>query len=142
DDELVELVSGVRIVVRDRCRVHLKEDALVLLAEVPYRGSDQVCRDRTRVERTCPSGLELCQFSYRARHGSAAGRAVGHASHRAKTLRVYWIREATETVDSPARARVPQPGLLNPTLARFGPTTRRAQGGSPMRRSIRPKPPP
>jgi hypothetical protein len=44
-------------------------------------------------------------------------------AHRLNTVQVYGIRDATETVDSPARALVPDPGVLAPTLARVGPTT-------------------
>ena len=44
-------------------------------------------------------------------------------AHRLNTVQVYGIRDATETVDSPARALVPDPGVLAPTLARVDPTT-------------------
>jgi hypothetical protein len=47
------------------------------------------------------------------------------ASDWAKTLQVYGIREATETVDSPARAPAPEPKVLDPTLARGDPTEAR-----------------
>jgi hypothetical protein len=44
-------------------------------------------------------------------------------AHRLNTVQVHEIRKATETVDSPARALVPDPGVLAQTLARVGPTT-------------------
>ncbi len=44
-------------------------------------------------------------------------------AHRLNTVQVYGIREATESVDSPARALLPDPGVLAPTLAHVGPTT-------------------
>jgi hypothetical protein len=40
---------------------------------------------------------------------------------RAKTLGVYAIGEATERVDSPARASVPKPAEFGPRLARVDP---------------------
>ena len=38
-------------------------------------------------------------------------------AHRLNTVQVHDIRKATETVDSPARDLLPDPGVLAPTLA-------------------------
>jgi hypothetical protein len=60
-------------------------------------------------------------------------------AHRLSAVQVYGIREATETVDSPARALVPDPGVLGPTLARVGPMTpTRASQGEPATDRERP----
>jgi hypothetical protein len=50
-------------------------------------------------------------------------KAVAMPSDRAKTLRVYRVCGAKETVESSVPASLPEPGVLDPTLARFGPTT-------------------
>ena len=50
-------------------------------------------------------------------------KAVAMPWDRANILRVYGIRGATETVDSVAPALLPEPRVLDATLARVGPTT-------------------